>query len=489
MIVVHRWFGVGLCLFFLLWFLSGIGMMYWEFPSVGPADRLERASALDPDSVRLTPAEAFAKAGQSQPVTDTRLSVFDGRPVYRFRSGRQEAVVYADVGERRGEITKEMMQRVATAWTGQTATPASVEEVDDVDQWTVQLRAFKPLWKYTWPGGEQVYVSETTGEVVQYTTTGARLRAYAGPIPHWLYFTPLRKHGPQWSTFVIWISAAGAATAILGLIVGISVYSPQKRYLDAGSPTRIPYRGPKRWHTMFGLIFGTGAVTWAFSGMLSMDPFPGFRTSSGRLNGEEFARSLRGNVRLSSFDRKSPREALMQLTGMKVRELELIEVAQRPFYVASGGPGDTRIVALDGPPRSEFEPQSLEEAVIQGTRRTSSPASSVERPAIDRIHQYDRYYLDRRRRLPLPVLRVRLNDAASTRYYIDPKTARVVGSYSSGDWMTRWVYHGLHSLSFPWLYNHRPLWDIVVIAFMLGGAALSMTALILAWGVVGRVLR
>ena len=104
------------------------------------------------------------------------------------------------------------------------------------------------------------------------------------------------------------------------------------------------------------------------------------------------------------------------------------------------------------------------------------------------LDQYDRYYLDRHRELPLPVLRVRLNDGEHTRYYIDPKTARVVGSYSSRNWMARWAYHGLHSLNFPWLYNYRPLWDIVVITFMVGGAALSMTSLVLAWGVIGRRL-
>ena len=51
--------------------------------------------------------------------------------------------------------------------------------------------------------------------------------------------------------------------------------------------------------------------------------------------------------------------------------------------------------------------------------------------------------------------------------------------------MSRWLYHGLHSLDFPWLYNYRPLWDIVVITFMLGGTALCVTSLILAWRVLG----
>jgi RNase P protein component len=100
------------------------------------------------------------------------------------------------------------------------------------------------------------------------------------------------------------------------------------------------------------------------------------------------------------------------------------------------------------------------------------------------LNQYDRYYLDRRRHRPLPVILARLNDADQTRYYIDPKTARVVGTYSSRNRVSRWLYHGLHSLDFPWLYNHRPAWDIVVIVFMAGGTALAATAFVLAWRVV-----
>jgi hypothetical protein len=44
-------------------------------------------------------------------------------------------------------------------------------------------------------------------------------------------------------------------------------------------------------------------------------------------------------------------------------------------------------------------------------------------------------------------------------------------------------------MNFPWLYNHRPAWDIVVIGFMLGGTALSVTSLVMAWQVLGRKLR
>ena len=50
--------------------------------------------------------------------------------------------------------------------------------------------------------------------------------------------------------------------------------SPKKRYRYAGAPTSIPYRGWKRWHTIIGLVFGVVATTWAFSGIMSMGPFP-----------------------------------------------------------------------------------------------------------------------------------------------------------------------------------------------------------------------
>jgi len=47
---------------------------------------------------------------------------------------------------------------------------------------------------------------------------------------------------------------------------------------------------------------------------------------------------------------------------------------------------------------------------------------------------------------------------------------------------------GLHSLDFPWLYNNRPLWDIVVVTLLLGGAGLCFTSLVLTWRVVSRTV-
>src|SRR5262245_26306554 len=116
LIFVHRWMGVALSVLFLLWFASGIVMMYWGFPSVRAEDRLERAPPLDASRVRVSPAEALASLHIAQTPAQIRLGTFDGRPAYRFRSGRTERIVYADTGEEQAGIDPAMATRIATAW-------------------------------------------------------------------------------------------------------------------------------------------------------------------------------------------------------------------------------------------------------------------------------------------------------------------------------------------------------------------------------------
>jgi hypothetical protein len=419
-IFVHRWLGVALCLFFLIWFPSGIGMIYWGFPEVAADDRLERSPALDRSSIRLSPAEAMAALQERRMPDQIRLNTFDGRPVYRIRMGRDERVVYADTGPTRADVSKELMARVASAWTGQPASAAAITPID-VDQWTVQgsFRSLRPLWKYSWPNGEQVYVSQASGEVVQYTTKASRIGAYLGPIPHWLYFTPLRKRPGSWIRFVIWSSGIGTATAILGIVIGLWMYSPSKGYRFNQVTTSIPYRGVKRWHAICGLIFGIGAVTWAFSGMLSMEPFPLRRASADDSSAStvDIPRALRGRTSLDAFETKQPVTALRQLNGLHVQQLEFTAFAGEPVYLATLIDGETRIVPVNGEPVVGLDPARI----MNVLRDAAQSSGGVD---LSLLQQYDRYYLDRRRERPLPVVVAQLHNADRTRVYINPKTAR-----------------------------------------------------------------
>jgi hypothetical protein len=165
-----------------------------------------------------------------------------------------------------------------------------------------------------------------------------------------------------------------------------------------------------------------------------------------------------------------------------MKELEFSSFAGDPLYIAHFGDGTSRRFSVGGQPIDGFD----RNAVLEIVKRSVPDPEALETRLVD---QYDYYYFDRTRQRPLPVILALTHDEVGTRYYVDPKTATVVGTYSDRNWARRFFYNGLHSLSFPWLYNHRPLWDIVVIAFMLGGMALSTTALALAWQVLARKLR
>jgi PepSY-associated TM region len=494
LIFVHRWLGVALSLIFTIWFLSGIVMMYWSYPEISAGDRLQRAQRLDPAQITISPEQAFAALERAPDSGPVRLGSFDGRPVYRFSGGGGRSVgaamVYADDGSVQRVVDAAMMDRAAAAWAGRPRSDATKRPVEDVDQWTVgSLRNVRPLFKYSWPDGQQVYVNGNTGDVVQYTTTSSRFWAYLGAIPHWLYFTPLRKHQPEWFSFVIWLSLIGTIAALMGLAIILWMYSPRKRYRFAGAPTSIPYRGWKRWHAITGLFFGIVTTTWAFSGLLSMGPFPIMNrltdltvpASDGSVGrGPNVANALRGGRAqpLSAYAGRSPRDAIAAVPDFDVKELVWTSFAGEPLYLATNGRGETRLIPMDDDPRLTIDPEDVMRVV-----RAALGENLGELRVVD---EYDAYYLDRRGDRPLPVVYARLNDAVATRYYIDPKTATVVGQYSARGWVNRWLYHGLHSLDFPWLYRYRPLWDIVVIGLMLGGTALCLTSLVMTWRVLAR---
>lgn len=488
-ILCHRWMGVAFSLLFMWWFISGLFMMYWSYPEVTEADRLEHAPVLDPARVVLSPQEALQKAGIDSAPEGLRLLSFDSRPAYEFRIGRGTALIYADTGEQQDFFPPELNRRTAAKWTGQPKSSAKVETVSEPDQWTLLggVRRQLPLQKYTFPDGQQVYLSEETGQVVQHTTLASRIYAHLGAIPHWLYYTPIRVNGKFWTQLVIWLSGIATIATTLGMIVGVWMLSPNKKYRHEGQPSAVPYTGQKRLHTILGLFFGILTMTWAFSGMMSMDPFPiqsggpALRNDAGSAPpAQRIQRALAsGDFELAAYS-THPRDVLAKLgPRTATKELDYTFFAGEPVIHVKTNAGIVGV--LPAKPAADLTSDRLRALI----RETVSPEQIAD---LHWMTEYDRYYLDRTRERPLPVIYVQLKDEGETRLYIDPKTARVAGRYTNttSAWVTRWLYHGLHSLDFPWLYNHRPAWDIVVGSLMLACVWLCWTSIILSWRVLKR---
>lgn len=452
-------------------------MMYWGFPEVSQRERLSKAEVLTPAAIRISPGTAYSSLGWDLPPEDVRVVMMDGRPVYRFQSGRNQSVVYADTGDRLISVSQATALHVAAQWTGHSAIDAHFDgSLHKADQWTVsgEYNALRPLLKFSWPDGQQVYVSEQNGEVVQHTTRRTRLAAYLGAIPHWLYWTPLRENANRWYKIVVFLSALATGGSFLGLVIGCWMYSPNRRYKFRNRASRIPYSGSKRWHMVLGLVFGAVACTWSFSGLLSLGPFDSL---AGRNEPPvDVNAALRGKpIRLDAFASKSPAAAIEE-AAHQAKELDLLYFNGAPHYLARQSPEVSSIIPVHGNSSEQFDAARVISLVSK-----NAPLAEARV-----LNHYDAYYLDRNGEHPLPALLIRLNDPSHSQYYIDLKTAHIVEAYDDRSRWNRWLYHGLHSWNLPWLYDHRPAWDIFVLGLLLGGIALSITAVMLAFKVLRR---
>src|SRR5262245_37848232 len=104
LILTHRYLGIVLSAFFVVWFVSGIGMMYTGgMPTLTPKDRLERLAPIDFGAIKLTPSE------QGENIT---LLTAMGRPAYRIDG----QTFFADTGDPLGEVDQQKAMLIASQY-------------------------------------------------------------------------------------------------------------------------------------------------------------------------------------------------------------------------------------------------------------------------------------------------------------------------------------------------------------------------------------
>ena len=501
LIYSHRWLGIAGCVLFIAWFFSGIVMMYARMPTLAAEERLARATPLDLSAVTITPADAAAVMGARG--SALQVSMYGDRPVYRFGGGNRRGggqFVYADTGEMFAGITREQAHEVARRYEPQHSGPLRHDAyLTEPDQWTLQSGGSLPMHRFALDdaAGTELYVSEVTGDVALRTTSRERFWAYLGPVIHWVYFTPLRRNGAVWTQFVIWSSLIGCAMCVAGLLWGVLRFSPLARFRVRREQVRSPYIGLMKWHHYAGLLFGVVTLTWAYSGLLSMGPFDWFRPTGGR------GAAQRGGAPaapgLDSISIEQMRAALQAMSlDFRPKSLEVMEFQGALYWFAERPPAPAEADLWRSPsllPRAARP--VLERRYVAAAAPHTGTFASFPREAMPQIAQaampgvpvadaawltaYDGYYYDAREARALPVLRVRYADPQQTWLYVDPSRGAIVQRSEKVTRLRRWLYQGLHSLDFPFLYYKRPLWDIVVIALSLGGLALSVTTVKPAW--------
>lgn len=474
----HRWMGIAGGLLFVSWFVSGIVIMYKGMPSLTAEERLAHMAPVDLSAARLSPFEAASEFGLDP--TQVRIEMFyDGRPIYRFQRG---AAGYADTGELLPGADKEQALEFVRRWAPEHASTITYDGyLEDSDQWTLQAaqRQYMPLHRIALndPADTHYYMSEITGEPVMKTDRETRWWGFWSAVLHWVYFKPLRLETYWWNQFIIWGSVFGAVMCLTGIVAGIWRFSVSARFRQKGAQSHTPYSSWMRWHHYAGLLFGLFSFTWIVSGALSVNPY-GWSPGTGPTRQQrEAAAGGPMNMESTTLDQLR-RAAAAFAPEFEPKEIDVFQFrgdlylsANRPDRVT--GARDQRMVALSAPERGTFT--KFDDGIMVDIAREAMPGAAVQDSTW--LHEYDNYYYSRDGARPLPVLRVRYNDPEQTWLYLDPHRGSIT-KYVRKSRLNRWLYHGLHSLDFPFLYNRRPLWDIVMIALSIGGIVLSSTTLL-----------
>lgn len=192
LILLHRWLGVVFCLFFAMWFATGIVMHFVPFPALTEAERIDGLAALDPRQINRGPADAVVASTIKDAQRVRLLQRSDGAVYLVTGLSGVQSLHAADLSSatvRSGELALAIAVDHARR-RGMVAAQATLLALARHDQWTVPngLDPHRPLYRIALNDGPgtELYVSSTTGEVVRDTTRRERWWNYAGSVPHWV---------------------------------------------------------------------------------------------------------------------------------------------------------------------------------------------------------------------------------------------------------------------------------------------------------------
>jgi len=307
-------------------------------------------------------------------------------------------------------------------------------------------------------------------------TRRERIWNWLGSVPHWIYFTGLRKDQPLWRQVILWTSGVGIVSAVTGAWIGILRVRLRRRYRGE----RItPYSGWMKWHHVAGLIGGVFLCTWIVSGWLSVNPNQWFDSPGpGREAVERYAGHA-GPV-FPAFSGFPGAGAVPPPMGSAVRA-SFVWVGSEPLILLTNHAHQASVVDA----RSFQTVQLSEGQLFAGAQRLFPGARMVIRT---RLTAEDSYWYSHHEQRPLPVLRAGFDDPAETWVHLDPVTGEILGSVDRAGRAERWFFDALHRLDFHWLFQSRPAWDVVVWLLTILGLVTSVSGVVIGWRRVRRAV-
>jgi len=443
--------------------------MYKEFPHIKEREKINNLSPINFQNVIINPYQAWRILPDNFKWKQLKLYSLIDKPVYKFVNENDSIMlVNAYDGRKVGNIDEKGVKEIVNNYTKRRYQIIKTEVITGLDQWIPKSKylPYLPIYKVHINDKSETifYVSTKSGEIIQKLNFIDKVWAWLGPIPHWLYFKNLRVNTNAWRAVVIAISFIGVLMCVVGIVLGTIRTIDAKKRSNKLSPYKKQWF---KWHHYLGFVFGLFILTWILSGLFSMNPLKW--SSEDFLDKDELV-SWKGNRNaapnvITNFNK-------LQKFG-EVKEIELNKINNNYYWLAKYNDLITKILFID-------ELNTLPKNQLTLNELMPSIKKLKEKDSITQITlltDYDNYYYDKKRNLELPVYLVKFSDKLKTWYYINPASASVVRKKQKDSRFERWIYNGLHSMDFAFIFYKRPLWDIVVLILLIGCTMLSFTGL------------
>lgn len=468
----HRILGVLLCLLFFMWFASGIVMIYHSFPRASQEYKLQRQAALR--AADLLPMDSLMSMfPDTASLQSASVEMRFDRPAISMRGKGVPPALYMDDFGPVEKFDEAVRLKTLQLWCSSPI--LKIDTLEKVDQW-IPFGGYNkemPIYKYYFADDEshQLYMSSKDGRVLQFTDKESRFWAWVGAIPHWVYFTSLRQHQTLWIEFVKWAAGIGCIMCLLGFALAFIDWRKQKGKGFFHSPYQKRWY---KWHFVSGVVFGLFAITFAFSGLMSLRDIPDWMKKAPktekRRGGGMFPSRMNSMLPLDAY-KLDYRQVVA--ASDSVKSITWSSWNRYPYYTVRYSHSSVRIDASD---TTQIKPFVLTEEMIR--KDVARQLGDSVQWKMDLLTTEDQdYYGRKKERVPLPVYRIIVDDDMHTRMYYNPTTLRKRTVDDDGR-TRRFLYSGLHSLNIKFLTDRPVLWNIVMYTLMLGGTFLSLTGIV-----------
>lgn len=472
----HRLLGTAISLLFLMWFITGLILIYHSFPDVDIQLKDKNREAISENLNSIDSLIQYIPTDEK--IKRVELAQLAGQPIFTIETNKDIYNVDQKFNRVYEPISMPQLTNIASTWVN--APILKIDTLEKRDIWIMYTKYIKelPIYKVYFDDNKkhELYIASKSGEVLQFTSRSERIWAYLGSIPHKLYIPALREHTDTWIRTLTTLATICFIVSLSGIILGIRAYI--KRYKNMRK-WQSPYsKLAYKWHHILGLFFGIFLLTWAISGMMALQKVPQWLVKTEqklpityKLGAHAFDLN---DFKLNYKDIFSGISDVKQITWNYFHDI--------PFYKVITGSDTHYINACT----SQFSELSL--SIEDITKAIKAIHGEDAQMKFDYLTEYDEYYLQWKRNLPLPVYLISVDSPDNNTYYISPES----GYYKHVDdnrKARKWLFNGFHYLHIKWLMDRPVLWTIAIWTLSLGCIIVCSTGIWMGLRYIKRITR